>query len=311
MVLAVLGSFGLFFLLGSNLSSQIQVALQAYRAVDSFTLEAVPLFVMAASLFAYTRLTDGLFDIAKSWLSFLPANLLMATITCCAIFAAITGSSVANAATIGLVTIGPMLAANYEKGISLGAVAAGGTLGILIPPSLSFILIGEICQLSVGQLFIAGIIPGIFISLVFMGYVYFKTRKDPRYKSTAYTWRDRIICLKAGGPVLLAPIIILGGIYSGLFTPTEAAAVSVMYAIFLPLTRRLNKPESANPETPPGFGDGFDDYCRGNGLRICSHDPASQNVANFIVGAGTGMGGHRSDEHITPHVRMFSELLHY
>jgi C4-dicarboxylate transporter DctM subunit len=243
LVLAILGSFGLFCLLGGTLSSQIQVSLQAYRALDSFTLEAIPLFIMGASLFATTRLTDGLFDIAKSWLSFLPANLLMATITCCAIFAAITGSSVANAATIGLVAIPPMLAANYEKEMALGSVAAGGTLGILIPPSLSFILIGEITQTSVGQLFIAGIIPGIFISLVFMSYIYIKTHKNPRYKPTIiYTWKDRFHLLKKGGPVLLAPVIILGGIYSGLTTPTEAAAVTVIYAIFLGLvTGKLNR----------------------------------------------------------------------
>jgi len=127
--------------------------------------------------------------------------------------------------------------------MALGSVAAGGTLGILIPPSLSFILIGEITQTSVGQLFIAGIIPGIFISLVFMGYIYLKTYKNPRYKpTTVYTWKDRFLLLKEGGPVLLAPVIILGGIYSGLTTPTEAAAVTVIYAIFLGLvTKKLNR----------------------------------------------------------------------
>jgi C4-dicarboxylate transporter DctM subunit len=243
LVLSIVGSFGLFCLLGGTLSSQIQVALQAYRALDSFTLGAIPLFIMGASLFATTRLTDGLFNIAKSWLSFLPGSLLMATVTCCAIFAAITGSSVANAATIALVAIPPMLAANYEKEMALGSLAAGGTLGILIPPSLSFILIGEITQTSVGQLFIAGIIPGIFISVVFMGYIYIKTYKNPRYKpTTVYTWKDRFHLLKKGGAVLLAPVIILGGIYSGLTTPTEAAAVTVIYAIFLGLvTRKLNR----------------------------------------------------------------------
>ncbi|OGP65740.1 MAG: hypothetical protein A2170_17325 [Deltaproteobacteria bacterium RBG_13_53_10] len=243
LVLGILGSFGLFSLLGGTVTSQIQVALQAYRALDSFTLGAIPLFIMGASLFASTRLSDGLFDIAKSWLSFMPANLLMSTVVCCALFAAITGSSVACAATIGLVAIPPMLAANYEKGISLGSVAAGGTLGILIPPSLSFILIGEITQTSVGQLFIAGIIPGIFITLIFMTYIYLMTYKDPRYKSNAfYTWKDRVNLLKRGGAVLLAPVVILGGIYSGLFTPTEAAAVSVIYAIFLGLvTGKLNR----------------------------------------------------------------------
>jgi C4-dicarboxylate transporter DctM subunit len=232
--LAILGSLGLFFLLGGGLGSQFQVALQAYKAVDSFTLEAVPLFIMSASLFATTGLTDKLFDITKSWLSFLPGNMAMASIVSCAIFAAISGSSVATAATIGLIAVPAMLAANYEKGLALGSVSAGGTLGILIPPSLSFILIGEITETSVGQLFIAGVIPGIFLTIIFLAYLFLMVRKDSRYRSsTAYTWKERMRLLKSGIPVLIAPVIILGGIYSGIFTPTEAASVSVVYAILL------------------------------------------------------------------------------
>jgi C4-dicarboxylate transporter DctM subunit len=232
--LAILGSLGLFFLLGGSLASQFQVALQAYKAVDSFTLEAIPLFIMSASLFATTGLTDKLFDITKSWLSFLPGNMAMASIVSCAIFAAISGSSVATAATIGLIAVPAMLAANYEKGLALGSVSAGGTLGILIPPSLSFILIGEITETSVGQLFIAGVIPGIFLTIIFLGYLFLVVRKDPRYKpSTSYTWKERLRLLRKGTPVLMAPVIILGGIYTGIFTPTEAASVSVIYAIVL------------------------------------------------------------------------------
>lgn len=239
--LSILGSLGLFFLLGGGLSSQFQVALQAYKAVDSFTLEAIPLFIMSASLFAITGLTDKLFDITKSWLSFLPGNMAMASIASCAIFAAISGSSVATAATIGLIAVPAMLAANYEKGLALGSVAGGGTLGILIPPSLSFIMIGHITETSVGQLFIAGVVPGIFLSILFMGYLFIRVRRDPRYKpSIDYTWKERMRLLKAGIPVLLAPVIIIGGIYTGLFTPTEAAAVSVIYAVtLLILTGRL------------------------------------------------------------------------
>jgi C4-dicarboxylate transporter DctM subunit len=232
--LAILGSLGLFFLLGGGLASQFQVALQAYKAVDSFTLEAIPLFIMSASLFATTGLTDKLFAITKSWLSFLPGNMAMASIVSCAIFAAISGSSVATAATIGLIAVPAMLAANYGKGIALGTVAAGGTLGILIPPSLSFILIGEITETSVGQLFIAGVVPGIFLTVLFLGYLFLRVRKDPRYRpSIEYTWKERIRLLKSGTPVLLAPVIILGGIYTGIFTPTEAASVSVIYALIL------------------------------------------------------------------------------
>lgn len=238
-VLVILGSFGLFCLLGTNFNSQIQVALQGYKALDSFTLVAIPLFVMGASIFANTRLTDGLFDVVKAWLSFLPANLLMSTIVCCAIFAAITGSSVACAATIALVAIPPMMKANYEKKWAYGSLAAGGTLGILIPPSLSFIMIGEITQISVGQLFIAGILPGIMLTLLFMFFIWFGTRGKPAYRTSVetYTLKDRIRLIKSGGPVLMAPIIVLGGIYLGIFTPTEAAAVSVIYGIVLSIVR--------------------------------------------------------------------------
>ncbi|HOE17982.1 MAG TPA: TRAP transporter large permease subunit [Syntrophorhabdaceae bacterium] len=238
-VLAILGSFGLFCLLGADFNSQIQVALQGYKALDSFTLVAIPLFVMGASIFASTRLTDGLFDVVKAWLSFLPANLLMSTIVCCAIFAAITGSSVACAATIALVAVPPMMKANYERKWAYGSLAAGGTLGILIPPSLSFIMIGEITQMSVGQLFMAGVVPGIMLTVLFMLFIWFGTRGNPVYRTSieTYTWSQRIRLIKSGGPVLMAPVIVLGGIYTGLFTPTEAAAVAVIYGIVLAIAR--------------------------------------------------------------------------
>ncbi len=232
--MGIVGSAGLFLLVGGGLTGQIHTGALIYDSLKSFTLGAVPLFIFAGGLFAMSGLTDKLFDAAKAWLSFLPGNLAMATIASCALFAAISGSSVATAVTIGMIAIPAMISRGYDKGLACGAVAAGGTLGILIPPSINFILYGAITQTSVGQLFMGGIIPGILITLMFMGYVYFKCRKDPRYKTTEVgSWNTRFETLKGSWLVLLAPVIILGGIYSGIFTPTEAAAVAVFYGIIL------------------------------------------------------------------------------
>jgi len=236
MSLSVLGSFGLFVVLGGGLGSQQQIGFLAFKSLHSFTLEAIPLFVMSAGLFSITGLTEKLYAICNSWLSWLPGNLAMATIPSCAIFAAISGSSVATAATIGMIAIPAMMKYKYDSRLALGTVAAGGTLGILIPPSLSFLMIGAITETSVGQLFIAGVVPGLFLSLVFMGYLYIKTRKDPRYKpGITPSWGERMRLLVQGIPVLAAPVIMIGGIYIGIFTPTEAAAVSLIYAAILGL----------------------------------------------------------------------------
>jgi C4-dicarboxylate transporter DctM subunit len=234
LTMGVVGSAGLLLLLGGGLTSQLSAAAFIYDSLRSFTLGAVPLFIFAGGLFAMSGLTDKLFDTAKAWLSFLPGNLAMATIASCALFAAISGSSVATAATIGMIAIPAMISRGYDKGLACGAVAAGGTLGILIPPSINFILYGAITGTSVGQLFMGGVVPGILITLMFMGYVYFRCRKDPRYKTTeVITWNTRFETLKGSWLVLLAPVIILGGIYTGLFTPTEAAAVGVFYGVIL------------------------------------------------------------------------------
>ncbi len=240
--LALVGGIGFFILGGHSTAMLIQLPVVAYTGVESFVLAALPLFIFAGGLFARSGLTGALFDFCNTWLSFLPGNLAMATIVCCAVFAALSGSSVAVAATVGMIAIPAMIERGYDKRLACGAVAAAGTLGSMIPPSNQFILYGAITDTSVGQLFIGGVLPGIFMTLVFMSYIYLRYRKDPKYRSAeTVTWHKRLQVTKESLPVLMAPLIILGGIYSGVFTPTEAAAIAVLYGFVLCLfTRTIN-----------------------------------------------------------------------
>jgi C4-dicarboxylate transporter DctM subunit len=239
MSLALVGGVGLFILGGGDFNLFVQLPVLAYTSMESFVLAALPLFIFAGGLFAQSGLTGSLFDFCNSWLSFLPGNLAMATIVCCAVFAALSGSSVAVAATVGMIAIPAMIERGYDKRLACGAVTAAGTLGSMIPPSNQFILYGAITDTSVGQLFVGGVLPGIFMALAFMCYIYVRYKNDPNYKPQGnITWRKRLELTKLSFPVLMAPVIILGGIYGGFFTPTEAAAVAVLHGFVLCLVFR-------------------------------------------------------------------------
>lgn len=244
--LALVGGIGFFILGGHTTAMLMQLPVTAYTGVESFVLAALPLFIFAGGLFAQSGLTGKLFDFCNVWLSRVPGNLAMATIISCAIFSALSGSSVAVAATVGMIAIPAMIERGYDKRIACGSVVAAGTLGSMIPPSNQFIIYGAITDTSVGQLFMAGVLPGIFITIIFLSYLYIRCRKDPRYKAQeGMTWRKRFEVTKSSLPVLIAPLIILGGIYGGIFTPTEAAAVAVLYGFLLCLYTRTIKLKNA------------------------------------------------------------------
>jgi C4-dicarboxylate transporter DctM subunit len=229
--LALLGSVCILFLLGP--SGLEHIGLMGYRALSSYSLAAIPLFILGALLISTMGLAEDLSNLCSKYLTFLPGGLGVATIMSCAIFAAITGSSSACAAAIGLVMVPPMVARGYGREFSSGIVAAGGTLGILIPPSIGFIVYGAITEQSIGQLFIAGIIPGIILAGIFACYIMLRCKGDSKYKAPPSSWGERINVTKKALPVLVAPVIVLGGIYTGIFTPNESAAILVIYGIFL------------------------------------------------------------------------------
>ncbi|MEW5908987.1 MAG: TRAP transporter large permease [Thermodesulfobacteriota bacterium] len=205
-----------------------------YGAMENFVLLAVPLFMLMAHIMTRGGVGDDLFDFVHVWLRHFPGGLAMTTVVTCAIFAAICGSSAATAATIGIAAIPAMRRYKYDKNFVLGLVAAGGTLGILIPPSGPMIIYGAVTDTSVGKLFMAGIIPGIVISILFLIYCWIFASKRPELKGeSASSWADRWNASKRAALSLIMPPVIIGGIYLGLFTPTEAAGVGAIMAFII------------------------------------------------------------------------------
>ena len=208
-----------------------QIPILAYKALDDFVLCAVPLYILMSAILLKGKVGEDLFDLGNKWLRHLPGGLGIATIVACGIFAAITGSSVACAVTVGAIAIPEMLKRGYDRSVVLGAVAGGGTLGILIPPSIPMILYGSITGESIGQLFMSGVLPGVLMTVFFIFIVVYRSRHLKLEKKAPLS--ERCAALKGSIWGLLLPVIVVGGIYTGAFTPTEAAAVGTVYALFI------------------------------------------------------------------------------
>ena len=228
-------SLGLSALLGFYIADLPLLASAeiTYNSLTPFTLMAVPFFVITANLMTAGGISDALVKFARVWVGHLWGGLGVATILACAIFSAISGSSVATALAIGSISIPAMVAAGYDRSYAMGVTAAGGTLGILIPPSIPLILYGFITDQSVVALFSATLIPGLLavVSLLACAMVIAKINNYPRQPRASM--RARIAALKEAAPSLLLPVLILGGIYGGIYTPTEAAIVAVVYSIII------------------------------------------------------------------------------
>ncbi|MFC4025213.1 TRAP transporter large permease [Oceanobacillus longus] len=204
-----------------------------FSSLDSFTLMTIPGFVLAGVILAKGGITKYLIEAIRSWIAHLPGGLSVVAILACMFFASISGSSPATAAAVGAIMIPSMIKNNYSAKYSMGIVAAGGTLGILLPPSIALIMYGVIAQVSIGDLFIAGIIPGILLGLALVTVAIFFAWKNGYKSEGKSSWAERgKHSLKAIWGAFL-PFIILGSIYSGVATPTEAAVISVFYALFV------------------------------------------------------------------------------
>lgn len=217
--------------------SMLVVAQRLVYGLNSFTLLAVPLFILVGNLMDFGGISKRLTDWAKSLLGWLPGGLGIVTVFSCAIFAALTGSGPATVAAIGSIMLPSMVKAGYSKGTSAGLLAAAGALGPIIPPSIPMIIYGVTMNLSIPAMFAAGIVPGLVIagtlSLVNIFFAY----RNPEVLTYAKTMKfDGKECLRLFWKALGAlglPVLILGGIYGGIFTPTESAAVGIVYALIL------------------------------------------------------------------------------
>lgn len=211
-----------------------------YTTFAEHSLSVIPLFLLMGAFAFNSGMSEDLFNAVYKWMGHFRGGVAMATIVACACFAAISGSSLATAATLGAIALPEMKKYNYHDGLATGAVAAGGSVGILIPPSVILILYGIITEQSIGKLFLAGIIPGIMEAVFYIFTIayltFFKPHHGPRGPKT--TFREKIGSLKNAWEVVLLFLVVIGGIYKGIFTPTEAAGIGAFGTFCFALLRK-------------------------------------------------------------------------
>ncbi|MDO4973394.1 MAG: TRAP transporter large permease [Eubacteriales bacterium] len=211
-----------------------------FVGANSFTLLAIPMFVLCGYIMEYSGLSKDLVNFVSSIFGNIRGSMGIITVIACAIFAALTGSGPATVVAIGAIMYPALIESGYTKGQSAGIIACGGALGPTIPPSTSLVLYGSIIGTSISKMFAAILLPGILVAVTFCVVNIFVVRKTPSIRKTGhkFVFKEFIRNTVRAIPVLLLPIIILGGIYSGIFTPTEAGTVGCVYAFLFGLIRR-------------------------------------------------------------------------
>ncbi|MBO1002730.1 TRAP transporter large permease [Pseudogracilibacillus auburnensis] len=221
---------------GTTLQLDI-ITQKAFTSLDSFPLLAIPFFMLAGILMSKGGVSKRLLNLASSIVGWMTGGLSLVTIVACMFFAAISGSGPATVAAIGGFMIPAMITRKYDGGFAGAVTAAAGSIGVIIPPSIPFVLYGVIGSVSVGSMFLAGIIPGLLIGIALMitSYIISKKRNYRPDKIEAFSFKDVLKSLYDAKWALLIPVIILGGIYGGIFSPTEAAVVATVYALIIGL----------------------------------------------------------------------------
>jgi len=241
--LGLTGVVGLYLVFGGATAVSSSLPAVSYTSLENFALVCLPLFVFVGQAISSSGVSDEIYNTATKWVGHFPGGESIATILACSIFAAVSVSSVATATTIGLIAIPALIARKYNKSFSYGLLAAGGTLGIMIPPSGTMIIYSAVTEESLGKLFMAGVFPGILLATAFIAYAVYYCRRTGEYERLKLaTWRERFQSTRTAIWGLLAPMIILGGIYSGIFTPLEAGAIAAVYVLIMILVRGKVKP---------------------------------------------------------------------
>lgn len=242
MACMLVGMMGIGYL--SNPEAALdKVASTVYEVTAFYPYTVIPLFIMMGGFCTTSGMTSQLFNTFEKWLRRLPGGLGIATIAACAGFAAVSGSSVASAAAMGTIAIPEMLRYNYSPRLAAGCVVAGGTLAFLIPPSIGFVVFGMLTEQSIGKLLVAGCLPGLVMALFYVGLVLVWVKIDPHMAPASpepVSWGEKIRSLRGVWSTLALFLLVIGGIYLGFFTATEAAAVgaTVMFLVVL-IQRKL------------------------------------------------------------------------
>ena len=232
-VALAMGSSALVYTFLSSGISPTLLIQTTFAGMASFPLLAIPLFILAGNLMNEGGITEDLVGFSRQLVGHISGGLGLTTIVACAIFASISGSAVATAAAIGTVMLPAMRRAGYDDEVSSAVTATASCMGPIIPPSIPFIIYGVIAQVSIGALFIAGIIPGLLLGLCLMIYMLVVARRDGYPREPRASMRDVFTGTLRALPSLVMPVIIIGGIWGGIFTPTEAAGIAVVYAFMV------------------------------------------------------------------------------
>jgi C4-dicarboxylate transporter DctM subunit len=232
LVLAATTAIYLIFISKTPLTSLIQ---QLFNGLDNFVLLGVPFFILAGNIMAEGAISSRLISVMKVFVGRFTGGMAIASVMACMFFAAISGSSPATVIAIGSIMMPALIKEGYGERFSIGLLTSAGSLGILIPPSIPMIMYALVVNVSVAEIFMAGFLPGLFIGLCLIGYSYLMSHKYGWRSESRYSMREGLKIFREGLWALFLPILVLGGIYGGVFTPTEAAAVSVGYALIVEL----------------------------------------------------------------------------
>ena len=242
--LGAAGAIGLYWSGGADTVFGI-LGTVPYRSAAHYTLSTLPMFILMAHFISASKIVDDIFVAAKRWLERLPGGLAITTIFASAGMAAMSGSSTASAATLSTMAVPQMIKHGYSKRIATGVVTVAGTLAIMIPPSIAFVLYGIITETSIGKLLIAGILPGILTAAMYCLSILIWSRVAPESmprSSSVYSWKERFDSLKPLWPFLILASIVIGSMYGGLATPTEAAALGAFGSLVIPIAlRRMSR----------------------------------------------------------------------
>ena len=238
-VMAAVGFLGFGYIVSFDASMNM-IAKDLFSVFGSYSLTVIPLFVLMGQLAYHSGISKRLFNAAYKFIGHWPGGLAIATVGACAAFAAICGSTNATAATMGAATLPEMKRYNYKPELATGVVAAGGSLGILIPPSVIFIVYGILTEQSIGRLFMAGLLPGLILVLLFILAIVIWTRMRPELgpKGPKVPLREKLASLSGLIETLLLFVLIMGGLFWGFFTPTEAGAIGAFGTLLLGLAGR-------------------------------------------------------------------------
>jgi len=238
--MALVGFAGFSYMTSSSVAMNMVVR-ELYSSFSSYSLSVIPMFVWMGFLAYYSGIGTRLYIFAYRLIGHWPGGLAIATQTACAVFGAICGSNTATAATMGAIALPEMKKYKYDTSLATASIAAGGVLGVLIPPSVIFIVYGMATEQSIGKLFIAGILPGLLLMFLYQAVIYFLTRRKPELGPAGprFSWRERLSALRGGlAEVLIVFALSMGGLFAGWFTATEAGAVGAMGVLLAALAGR-------------------------------------------------------------------------